>query len=273
MTWNPFDWTAVPFLMLYSSLAAVVLLLALRERSAIGPSARMTHQLSEFELAYLAGGARRLGDAILLSLTSGHGAMISPMDHTITVTDQGPLAMQMRRPPLLGFQRNMTRQAFQASVAPIVERVDERLQQLGYAPTEEQVTSFRMNLLTYIIPLVLFGSVKVVIGAGRHHPVGSLIFMVIATMVGFTILARPPARTRAGKEALDSYQSSHARAARAPLEHELLLALALSGPVILSGTDYATVYAASKSMGRGGDGGSGCGGGGGGSGGCGGCSA
>jgi uncharacterized protein (TIGR04222 family) len=270
VTWNPFDWTAVPFLTLYSSLAAIALLLGLRERSTIGPHARMTHQLGVFELAYLAGGARRLGDAILLSLTSGHGAIISAMDNTITVTDQSALAAHMRRPPLLGFQRNMTRQQFQTSVNPIVERVRARLRELGYAPTGGQMTSFRTNVLPFIALLVLFGIIKAVIGAERHHPIGILIFLLVATVFAGIALARTPSRTRAGKDALQSYQASNARAARAPLEHELLLAVALSGAVILSGTEHASVYAASKTMG-GGDGGSGCGGGGGG-GGCGGCS-
>ena len=85
------------------------------------------------------------------------------------------------------------------------------------------------------------------------------------------MLAMRPTRTRAGKDVLKAYQASHARASRAPLDHELLLAVALSGAVVLSGTAYASVYAASQTMSRGGDGGSGCGGGGGG-GGCGGCS-
>lgn len=57
------------------------------------------------------------------------------------------------------------------------------------------------------------------------------------------------------------------RGQRAPLEHELLLAVALSGAVVLSGTAYASVYDAAKTMdGGGGGGGGGCGGG------CGGCS-
>jgi uncharacterized protein (TIGR04222 family) len=77
MTWNPLDWTAGPFLTLYVSLAAIVFLLGFRLRSMIGPPAHATRQLSVLELAYLAGGARRLGDAALLSLMSGSGATIA----------------------------------------------------------------------------------------------------------------------------------------------------------------------------------------------------
>jgi hypothetical protein len=119
--------------------------------------------------------------------------------------------------------------------------------------------------------LIVFGMIKVVVGSARHHPVGFLIFLLAGTAVAGVALASRPKRTRAGDKALRSYQDAHARESRAPLEHELLLAVALSGAVVLSGTAYAPIYAASRTLSSGGDGGGGCGGGGGG-GGCGGCS-
>ncbi len=60
---NPFNWTAGPFLTLYLSFAVIVFLLGARLRSTIGPAALASHQLNVLELAYLAGGARRVGDA------------------------------------------------------------------------------------------------------------------------------------------------------------------------------------------------------------------
>jgi uncharacterized protein (TIGR04222 family) len=137
------------------------------------------------------------------------------------------------------------------------------------------MTSFRATVLPFVGLLLLFGLTKAFVGAERHHPVGFLIILLILTAVAGVVLAMPPTRTRAGKEVLRTYQASHARASRAPLDHELLLAVALSGTVVLSGTAYAPIYAASKAMSSGGgDGGGGCGGGGGGGGGggCGGCS-
>ena len=273
MTWNPFNWTAEPFLSLYVAIAAIVFAWGFLQRSTIGPPARMTHQLDVPELAYLAGGAHRLGDAILLGLASGNGVSIAPAGNKITVTNQTPLAELMGgRSGPLSFQPDMTRQQFQKAVTTIVERVRERLQKLGYVPSDEQMASLRWNVLPFVGLLMLFGIIKVFIGGvERHHPVGILIVLLVLTAVfGFAVATRPK-RTRAGKEALQNYQNLNARASRAPLEHELLLALALSGPIVLSGTAYASVYAASRTMNNGGDGGSGCGGGGGG-GGCGGCS-
>jgi uncharacterized protein (TIGR04222 family) len=271
MTWNPFDWTAEPFLALYVAVAAIVFLWGFGVRSTIGPAASATRQLSVLEIAYLAGGARRFGDAVLLSLTSGNGATISSNDYKITVTSQTPLAVLRGRPSLLQFQPGMTRQEFQTAVKPFLEQVQERLQQLGYCPTDEQMTAFRMSVLPFVGLLLMFGMTKAFIGAERHHPVGILVVLLFLTGLGGILLAKRPTRTRAGKDVLRDYQASKARAARAPLDHELLLAVALSGTVVLSGTAYGSVHAAAQTMKSGGDGGSGCGGGGGG-GGCGGCS-
>ena len=74
MTGNPFDWTAGPFLGFYLAIAAVVFMLGFNFRSMLGEPAQATRELSVLELAYLAGGARRLGDAALLSLAAGGGA-------------------------------------------------------------------------------------------------------------------------------------------------------------------------------------------------------
>jgi uncharacterized protein (TIGR04222 family) len=275
MNLNPFDWPAEPFLVLYVTLAGVIFIAGFLLKSRIGPAALAPPQLNILELACLAGGANRAGDAALFRLMSGNGASITPGKHKITVTDQTPLEGLIDRPSRLQFEPEMTRDDFQKAVAPLVERVQERLRGLGYYPSEDQVASFRMTVLPCVGGLLAFGLLKAIVGAERHHPVGFLIVLLVLTVVACIVLAKAPTRTRAGKEALQAYQDSHARPARAPLEHELLLAVALSGAVVLSGTAYADVYSASKTMsaGSGGDGsGSGCGGSGCGGGGCGGCS-
>jgi uncharacterized protein (TIGR04222 family) len=212
MPWNPFDWTAGPFLTLYVTSAVILFLLGFRLKSTIGPPAQATHPLSELELAYLAGGARRLGDAALLSLTSGNGAAIDPGGQKITVTDQAPLARLMSRPPLLAVRPNMTRQQFQTAVKPLVERIQARLQACGYYPTDEQMTSFRATILPFVGLLLLFGLTKAFVGAERHHPVGFLVILLILTAFAGIALATYPTRTRAGK---DSDLSSFARASLA----------------------------------------------------------
>src|SRR4029077_19026662 len=166
-------------------------------------------------------------------------------------------------PTRLPLKPDMTRQQFQTAVKPLVERVQGGLQEFGYCPTNDQMSSFRLTVLPFVGLLLVFGIIKAFVGAERHHPVGFLVVLLILTTFVGIALARSPTPTRAGKDVLRTYQASHALASRAPLDHELLLAVALSGAVVLSGTAYASVYAASKTMNSGGDGG-GCGGGGGG---------
>src|SRR5579871_2672043 len=132
MTWNPFNWTAGPFLTFYMCFAAIVFNLGFYLRSKMGSAAQATHRLSELELAYLSGGARRLADVVLLSLTAGGGAAIDPKSHKIDVTDQAPLAALIDRPPPLRFKPGMTRQQFQRAIEPIIQRILTGLQKLGY---------------------------------------------------------------------------------------------------------------------------------------------
>lgn len=276
MEWNPFNWTAGPFLTLYLALAFSIFLLGFRLKSQIGPAARATGKPGILELAYLSGGARRLGDAVLLRLTSGHGATIEPNGYRITVIDQSPLATLISQPPGMQFQPGMTRQQFQAAIDPIVTRVQDLLEKSGFCPTREQMASFRLEVLPFVALLIVFGITKAVIGSSRHHPVEFLILLIVLTAFAGVVLAKAPRRTKAGTDVLETYRSSHERASRAPRDQELLLALALTGPVVLTGTAHASVYSASQTMSSGGggdNGGGGCGGGGdGGGGGCGGCS-
>src|SRR5918912_2965132 len=109
MALNPFNWTAGPFLTLYLALAAIVFLWAFRQRSLIGPPMQAPHPLSELELAFLAGGARRLGDAVLLCLTSQNGAAIDTKGRNINVTSLTPLATLLGRSIELSFTSDMTR--------------------------------------------------------------------------------------------------------------------------------------------------------------------
>ncbi len=136
----------------------------------------------------------------------------------------------MGRPVALSFQRDMTRKQFQQAIAPVAEHVQRRLQTLGYAPSDDQMTAFRITVLPFVALVLVFGIIKIMVGAERHHPVGFLFgLLIFTTLFGLGLFGRPT-RTRAGNDALRIYRASHTRAARAPLDHELIYAVALSGP-------------------------------------------
>jgi uncharacterized protein (TIGR04222 family) len=209
------------------------------------------------ELAYLGGGADRLGDVALLNLMLANAATIGSKDYKITVTDETPLEPVLGWPIYPPVGSAMTRGEFQTEVTPLVGRVQSRLQELGYCPTDEQMMSFRMTVVPFILLLLGVGVIKAVVDAERHQPIVILVFLLILTVFAGIALAKGPRRTRAGTDALENYQASHARAARAPRDNELVLAVALSGAVILLGTPYASVLAASEKKESGRDGGCG----------------
>jgi uncharacterized protein (TIGR04222 family) len=274
MEWNPFDWTAEPFLILYATLAVLFFMAAFFFRSRLGPATVRSARLRDLELAYLAGGANRLGDVALLCLTANGGATIDAKTSKINVSDQSPLAAIADHATPLAVAPDMTRAQFQKAVKPLADRTQSLLETLGFSPTDDEVAAFRMPVLLAAVCLLVFGAIKAFVGASRHHPVGLLIILLIVTgVIAVFMLASRPLRTRAGTAALETYKETYARPSRAPLDHEMMLAVALSGTVVLTGTAYARVHAAAQTMrdgGGGGDGGGGCGGGGGG--GCGGCS-
>ena len=150
MTWNPIDWTAGPFLTLYATLAGMIFLAGFLWRSAIGPAGNAVRKLNVLELACLSGGARRIGDAMLLGLITGNGAAIDPKGNTITVIDQAPLAGLLGQSTALPFQPGMSRTQFQETVKPVIERIRSRLQQLGYVPSDAQMMNFRMTVLPFV---------------------------------------------------------------------------------------------------------------------------
>lgn len=151
-----------------------------------------------------------------------------------------------------------------------MEIIREKLEALGLCVNSSQLMAYRLKaLVLFAVPLVL-GIAKMQVGLERHKPVGYLTMLLIVTAVVAVGHLIAPRVTRAGREALAAEQARNARAARAPLDSELMLAVALTGLVVLSGTPYGALYAASRASG-GGCGGGGDGGGGGGCGGCGGC--
>jgi uncharacterized protein (TIGR04222 family) len=266
---NPLDWTAGPFLTFYASTALLIWLAAWLVRRNIGESAPAHPTLTAPELAYLAGGDQRVGDAIITGLLTSNSATLSSDGRTIDI-DGTKLGIEPDLAPFAqaGLSGPLKRRDFQKKIRPGLDYIRRRLTELGLCPGPSLLPAYRLKIFAlFAVPLVL-GLAKVQIGMERHKPVGFLIIVLIITAIVALYFLSAPRLTRAGHEVLAAVQLQHSRAARAPLENELMLAVALTGLVVLSGTPYNPLYAASRSDGSSGGG---CGGGGGGGGGCGGC--
>ncbi len=269
---NPLDWTAGPFLELYVAVALAAWAFANFLRRRIGTSVGHVPPLAPVELAYLGGGEQRVSDAVIVGLLTANAATLSQDGRTIDV-DSAKIGNAPDMAPFarLGLSGAMKRRDFQRRLRPVMNAIRDKLERLGLRPDSSQLMAYRLMVLAVFAVPLLLGIAKVQVGLERHKPVGALTNLLIITAVIALLHLIAPRLTRAGREALAAEKTRNARAARAPLDNELMLAVALTGLVVLSGTPYDALYTAAKASGEGGAcGGGGDGGGGGGCGGCGG---
>jgi len=163
---------------------------------------------------------------------------------------------------------SLKREDFRKLVVTGTQPIREKLADWGLSPGGEHLAFYRQAIVALFSLLLTLGLGKVVVGMSRGKPIGFLAVMIVISIVIGLFFLSAPFSTVAGKAVLAKTREQNARASRAPQEWELMLAVALTGAVVLSGTPYAAVRMRSD----GGSGcGSGCGGGGDGGGGCGGC--
>ncbi len=277
-TLNPLDWTAGPFLLLYSVCAAAVLIGLSLWRNQIDGHGRgfLPDRLGVLHWAYLAGGAERASAAALVALLEAGAAVPDRKRGVVQVDRTTPVPPEFEPFRAVGGGET-SRAAFQSQFARHWGTLHDDLVRDGLVPGDDAVGGFRLWGGLAVGAMAALGVAKIVVGASRGRPVGYLVLLLLITVaIGAFLLLRRPHRSQEGTSALAEVRRSNARAVRAPLPAELPLAFALSGPAVLAGREYGWFVALKPGSG---DGGSGCGGGdgGGGSGcggggGCGGCS-
>jgi uncharacterized protein (TIGR04222 family) len=274
---NPLNWTAVPFLEFQLVITAICFAAIFALRSSLGPSKGDDRNINAIEAAYLAGGRRRAADAALIALLAAGEARIGAEARVYwSAKSTAPLPEELRSFRL--HQDWSTRLGYHQAVPYAVDDVRLALSRRGLAPSQETMRRLQWDTIGIIAIPVVLGLAKAYLGGlVRGHPIGMIVELIVLTMVcGSLLLRHAPFRTRAGHAAIAKLRSVHSRAARAPLESELALAFAITGPAVLMGTPYAALgMSVSPGFGSNGGGGScsgggGCGGGCGG-GGCGGC--
>lgn len=271
MTLNVLDWSAGPFLGLYVLLASasIATAIAVKERLRRDTFRPETGaELSVLEAALLAGGRSRAADVLALDLVErGHVAIADDGQLSATGLNEAapPQLAPFRSSPCLN--RRQVVEAMQPWIDPVLDRLSAR----GLALSERQ--AFRMSAATVaiMVPVLVLGLVRIGLGHERERPVGDLVTLVIVLAIATLFISQNRRLgTGLGEEALSRLSHARACALRAPLPEELLLAVAVTGPVVLAGTAWAA-YKSAIPDGSGSGGGCGGGGDGGGGGGCGGC--
>lgn len=246
MTINPFSWTLTSFLWVYSFVIIFVIFLSYGMRQATGNAVKANESLSIIELAFLAGGASRLGDVLIYHLV---------LTEVAAINQWGKISISGSKLPVkigdsvieLDVQGSFTRQEFQEAIRPILKHIRYKLTDLGYIPNRARMIVFRLIVLPIFISLVVVGAAKLAIEPQSGYEYDIVIVVILgATLAGYTLMFQPM-RTREGATIVRSYQESIHGGLNSMGSDELLLIVALSGAVVLAGTPYDAVYSTSKS--------------------------
>jgi uncharacterized protein (TIGR04222 family) len=275
-TLNPLDWTAGPFLALYSVLAAVALVVGLGiRRLARDQGGASAAGLDAAHLAYLADGPDRCTDATIAQLLAEGKVVWNAATERLNVkghiADHEPARSVMVCIASDGKPDTVIRR-MQSRLAPIKDELIAR--KLWLDADADWRARWTSSLPLFLV--LLLGVAKIIVGLGRDKPVGFLLILsVIVAISALVLLGKKPKRSIEGDLALKKATREHHRICQAPRTSELGLAVALAGTAVLSTTAYANYHSVRQPP-SGGDSGGGGGsdsssdGGGGGCGGCGG---
>ena len=288
--WNvdgpTFLWMYVPLLG-----GAVLICVSVRRaaKAALQTNASI-HNLNLYEMAFLAGGARRVLQAIVVRL---HGAGMLTLDDKGKVVGAGelqgvvdPMEAEVRRSVDTGEKTwEQLREALQTGLGGI----QERLESMGLLIGGGEVRKVRAVAGLVMGAVLVVGLLRLWHGFVWNKPIGILAVLVVVGLVVMIALLRRPFRTRAGDSALERLQDAHGQGGWKSGDEsglatgaQLVMAVGLLGVSALAGTPLEKIKSKLGPENAGGFGGgcgsscgSSCGGGGGGGGcgggGCGGC--
>ncbi|MCX2954325.1 TIGR04222 domain-containing membrane protein [Lentzea sp. NEAU-D7] len=295
---RPWGLSGPEFLQLYwiGLALAVLVAIVVRVRARAGHSTQPVRSLDMDELAFLAGGPRRVVEtAVARLLTSGE--LRTSRRGTVQATSTTRSLNPVDRAVITDCQRytNRTVALMIPSVAadPVVTGIGRRLEDMGLLAGSDVVKSATRKGSVPLWVLLAIGVARWVNGVAVDAPVGWLTLQLVLTGVLILLLTRRGkalVRTRKGNEVLNDARRTSTRAAGsvdevvyagaagAVLFGGLLVypdlavrtsLLASSGPSGYSGGGYSTCSTGSSSCSSGsscggGGGGGGCGGGGGG---------
>lgn len=272
---SPFDLKGVPFLHLYWALLAIAIVAGFLIPRWPRPDGQRWVSVDVDQLAYLAGGPARFGDAIVARLLALRALVMTGKDQFDVTPGHGARsaaeAQILALPAPISWK--LLQRTLKSCAAPIEHKLVLAELLMGPALTR-QMRAWQTS--PYVL-LLIFGGIKWGFGVSRGRPVGYLTALLILTLllaiVRWAVIDR---RTRAAIERLNDARTQSARLRRAPTEAETDRAVALFGTAVLAGSAWAGFHQLRHSSGSdggfsgGSDGGSG-GGDGGGGGGCGGC--
>ena len=278
------SYSAGQFLLFYFLLFGFAVLSSLFIAGRLRPQGRHGDLDEALELAYLAGGTRRVTEATLAGLLS-RGAIKLTSKRKLYVVERGEGVNGPERSILALTGEFGLKSAFSA-VEPHADAIEDRLAARGAMMNAGERSSLKFYAAAPFLLLLAVGAWRLFAGIAQEEPVGLLLLLMALVLIAMIVrLATISPLTVEGDEALERRRGVEDRLRIAPRGGEMTTAVALFGTVVLVGTPIESLNAmrtAAAADGSGGyafdgggsdsgSGGSDGGGGGCGGGGCGGC--
>ncbi|MXO71533.1 TIGR04222 domain-containing membrane protein [Altererythrobacter buctensis] len=260
------DWTAGPFLTLYVLLYIACLVASMAIARATLADGRPGTLADPEEAAVLGRGRERLGEVIASRLLE-RGAL--KVEKGKLVPQPGARGESATESAILALPAPIAWSPFRKVTDAAAGEIEKRLVRRGLLQEDGEAMRAALFACLPLFGLLLLGLAKAVVGSSRGHPIGFLVFFMVAT--AGTILVRwlgASRQTRAGKDALLNAVERADRLKLAPAHGEAAMAVALFGTGVLATSalgDFHRMRATSGgsdsggSGDSGGDGGSGCG--------------
>jgi uncharacterized protein (TIGR04222 family) len=268
MSLGPLDLPGGPFLQLYGMLLAITVVAGLIIPRWLRPEGRTPRNTDTDELAYLAGGKARYGDAVVSRMLAKNLLVIDTGDKFLAAGLAGDTPVERS---VMALSQPAKWRAIEHVVGRHADGVRSRL--VADDLLTDAATALQMRFwqtLPYFL-LIGFGIAKLMVGEARHRPVGFLTLLLVLTavlaLIRFVAVDR---RTRTGIAVLEEARQRADRIRRAPASGETDLAVALFGTMVLAGSGWEGFHrmrtastggdSGTSSSSDGGGGSSGCGG-------------
>jgi len=243
---EPLDWDGPSFLKLYGFLFGVAFFGGMWLRRASGDGrATSPASLSPYDIAYLAGGPRRVMDAAIAVLMERDVAHWEPSSKTVQIT--GSTAGLPAPLSAIAEHLRITPDPDRAArtVEGVLTSIKQNLIMRGLMLDDETMRGQARRAALPSFLVFALGVAKIGVGLARARPVGFLVVLsIVMLFIGFYFLRKTWRVTRAGEQAVRETRLLHAAAARAPRTQDMVIAVALLGTAAMVGTAYAAYHEA-----------------------------
>lgn len=211
-TANPFDLTGVEFLKFYWIIAGTIFVALLVLRWMLRRSNATVQgrgDLDAYELAYLAGGPRRVALAAVSNLCSRRQLAITTDGQVQTAihdaTGRNGVENGILSTAIVATPAN----ALSNVIRPQLDALQNTLESQGLLVTSSARRAAQFLGVIIVAALLLVGAYKCYVGVQRGKPIGFLVISMIATGIGgFVLAARQPFRSAQGDELLTEKRRS-----------------------------------------------------------------